>query len=158
EPRDIGFTAIRAGLRPRQRRKRAQHQQGQPPIPPSHVPLQISSPDAAPGPHRSLSGPVAPLLRSIKPPLGARRAFAYICRALRRQVDAENSLREPFVPKLLLRIADRANIRIELEPEFGYAGRIVFADGTSHPFKAGNLNINRGGAMAIADDKSYTSF
>src|SRR5262249_13055718 len=76
----------------------------------------------------------------------------------RRRADAESSLREPFVPKLLLRIADRANVRIELEPEFGYAGRIVFADGTSHPFKAGNLNINRGGAMAIADDKSYTSF
>ncbi|WP_291694879.1 ATP-grasp domain-containing protein, partial [Bradyrhizobium sp.] len=76
----------------------------------------------------------------------------------RRRADAENSLREPFVPKLLSRIADRANVCIELEPEFGYAGRIVFADGTSHPFKAGNLNINRGGAMAIADDKSYTSF
>jgi glutathione synthase/RimK-type ligase-like ATP-grasp enzyme len=71
---------------------------------------------------------------------------------------ADNSLREPFIPKLLLQIADRAGVRIELEPEFGYAGRIVFADGTSHPFKAGNLNVNRGGAMAIADDKSYTSF
>jgi glutathione synthase/RimK-type ligase-like ATP-grasp enzyme len=67
-------------------------------------------------------------------------------------------MRNPFVPKLLARIADRAGVRIELEPEFQFAGRIVFPDGNSHVFQANNLNINRAGSVAIADDKNYTSY
>ena len=70
----------------------------------------------------------------------------------------EKSVRQPFVPKLLARIADRAGVRIELEPEFQFAGRIIFADGSSHVFRGNNLNINRAGSVAIADDKNYTSY
>jgi glutathione synthase/RimK-type ligase-like ATP-grasp enzyme len=67
-------------------------------------------------------------------------------------------LRHPFVPKLLARIADRAGIRMELEPEFQFAGRIIFPNGNSHVFRANNLNINRAGSAAIAEDKNYTSY
>jgi D-alanine-D-alanine ligase-like ATP-grasp enzyme len=67
-------------------------------------------------------------------------------------------MRNPFVPKLLARIADRAGVRIELEPEFQFAGRIIFSNGNSHVFRANNLNINRAGSVAIAEDKNYTSY
>jgi D-alanine-D-alanine ligase-like ATP-grasp enzyme len=67
-------------------------------------------------------------------------------------------VRVPFVPRLLARIAKRAGVRIELEPEFEFAGRIIFPDGNTHVFRAGDLNINRAGSVAIADDKSYTSY
>ena len=67
-------------------------------------------------------------------------------------------MREPFVPRLLARIADKAGVRVELEPEFEFAGRIIFPDGNFHVFRAGNLNINRAGSVAIAEDKNYTSY
>jgi glutathione synthase/RimK-type ligase-like ATP-grasp enzyme len=59
---------------------------------------------------------------------------------------------------LLGRIAERAGVRIELEPEFEFAGRIIFPDGNTHVFRANDLNINRAGSVAIADDKNYTSY
>lgn len=67
-------------------------------------------------------------------------------------------MRVPFVPRLLARIAERAGVRVELEPEFEFAGRIVFPDGNTHVFRASNLNINRAGSVAIALDKNYTSY
>lgn len=67
-------------------------------------------------------------------------------------------MRIPFVPRLLARIADQAGVRVELEPEFEFAGRIIFPDGNFHLFRAGNLNINRAGSVAIAEDKNYTSY
>jgi glutathione synthase/RimK-type ligase-like ATP-grasp enzyme len=70
----------------------------------------------------------------------------------------KKSVREPFVARLLARIADKAGVRIELEPEFQFAGRIIFPDGNTHVFRANNLNINRAGSVAIADDKNYTSY
>ena len=67
-------------------------------------------------------------------------------------------MRVPFTARLLSRLAERAGVRIELEPEFQFAGRIVFPDGNTHVFRANNLNINRAGSVAIADDKNYTSY
>jgi glutathione synthase/RimK-type ligase-like ATP-grasp enzyme len=59
---------------------------------------------------------------------------------------------------LLARIAEKAGVRVELEPEFEFAGRIIFPDGHTHVFRAGNLNINRAGSVAIAEDKNYSSY
>ena len=87
------------------------------------------------------------------PPEGARRP-----KQLRDCHQRLENMRNPFVPKLLARIADRAGVRIELEPEFQFAGRIIFPDGNSHVFRANNLNINRAGSVAIAADKNYTSY
>jgi hypothetical protein len=56
-------------------------------------------------------------------------------------------MRDPFVPRILTRVAGRIGARVELEPEFGFAGRIVFRDGRTHVFRANNLNINRGGGL-----------
>ncbi|MCK1699916.1 ATP-grasp domain-containing protein [Bradyrhizobium sp. 146] len=67
-------------------------------------------------------------------------------------------MRIPFVPRLLARIADQAGVRVELEPEFEFAGRMIFPNGNFHLFRAGNLNINRAGSVAIAEDKNYTSY
>jgi D-alanine-D-alanine ligase-like ATP-grasp enzyme len=55
-------------------------------------------------------------------------------------------------------MAEQAGVRVELEPEFEFAGRIIFPDGSFHVFRAGNLNINRAGSVAIAEDKNYTSY
>src|ERR1700710_1452169 len=67
-------------------------------------------------------------------------------------------MRDPFVPRILSRVAGRIGAKIELEPEFRFAGRIVFANGRTHVFRANNLNINRAGAVAVCEDKWYTSF
>lgn len=67
-------------------------------------------------------------------------------------------MRDPFVPKILSRVAKRLGARVELEPEFAFAGRIIFSNGSSHVFRANNLNINRAGAVAVCEDKSYTSY
>ena len=67
-------------------------------------------------------------------------------------------MRDPFVPRILSRVAGRIGARVELEPEFGFAGRILFASGRTHVFRSNNLNINRAGAVAVCEDKGYTSF
>jgi D-alanine-D-alanine ligase-like ATP-grasp enzyme len=67
-------------------------------------------------------------------------------------------MRDPFVSRILSRVAERIGARVELEPEFGFAGRIIFANGRTHVFRANNLNINRAGAVAVCEDKAYTSY
>jgi D-alanine-D-alanine ligase-like ATP-grasp enzyme len=67
-------------------------------------------------------------------------------------------MRDPFVPRILSRVAGRIGARVELEPEFNFAGRIIFANGRTHVFRSNNLNINRAGAVAVCEDKGYTSY
>ena len=67
-------------------------------------------------------------------------------------------MRHPYLSHLLRRIASQADAFVELEPEFGFVGEIVFNNGRRHPFRNTNMNVNLAGSVAIAEDKGYTSY
>lgn len=59
---------------------------------------------------------------------------------------------------LISEIGPTLGIRVELEPEYGFAGELVFPNGRSHLFRNTNFNINPAGSTEIAKDKAYTSY
>ncbi len=67
-------------------------------------------------------------------------------------------MRYPFASKIIERIAPPLGIRVELEPEFGFAGELIWPDGRRHLFKNTNFNINPAGSHDIAKDKAYTKY
>lgn len=64
----------------------------------------------------------------------------------------------PFVGELLLKIADRAGVKVEVEPEFGYVGRIICPNGKIHYFRDTKFDLNTLGATEIAQDKAYAEY
>jgi len=51
------------------------------------------------------------------------------------------------------------NIReITIEPEYGYAGRIVYQDGSVRMFRGGDVGINSSAARRVAIDKGYAKY
>lgn len=64
----------------------------------------------------------------------------------------------PFVGELLLRIASRANVIVEVEPKFGYVGRIICPNGKIHYFRDTKFDLNTLGSTEIATDKAYAEF
>lgn len=68
----------------------------------------------------------------------------------------EPSMRYPFAAKIIEKIAPALGIRVELEPEFQFAGELIWPDGRRHIFKNTNFNINAAGSHDIAKDKAYT--
>lgn len=64
----------------------------------------------------------------------------------------------PFTPLILQEIAPELGIRIEMEPAYGFAGELIFADGSKQLFHNANLNLNPAAATQIANDKGYTCF
>ncbi|CAL1241834.1 hypothetical protein [Candidatus Methylocalor cossyra] len=67
-------------------------------------------------------------------------------------------MRFPFASLLIAEIAPELGIRVELEPEFQFAGQLIFPDGRRHVFRNTHFNINPAGAVEIARDKGYTKF
>jgi len=59
---------------------------------------------------------------------------------------------------MLLRLGERLGIRVEIEPEFRYAGRIVLPDGRVHYFRNTHFDLNGQGSAEIARDKGYTAY
>lgn len=64
----------------------------------------------------------------------------------------------PFVGELLLKIADRVGVIVEVEPEFGYVGRIICPNGKIHYFRDTKFDLNTLGATEIAQDKAYAEY
>ena len=64
----------------------------------------------------------------------------------------------PFVGELLLSIAKEAGVVVEVEPKFGYVGRIICPNGRIHYFRDTKFDLNTLGATEIAIDKAYASF
>ncbi|WP_373507597.1 hypothetical protein [Thiocapsa sp.] len=66
----------------------------------------------------------------------------------------------PFVTKLLIelfRCGSLPNVRsVDIEPVYGYAGRILYRNGQVRLFKGSSLGVNRLGAAEVAKDKGYT--
>lgn len=56
----------------------------------------------------------------------------------------------PIWLKLMARLAHAHGGHVEVEPEHGYAGRLVAADGRAHFFKGTVFDINGAGATALA--------
>jgi D-alanine-D-alanine ligase-like ATP-grasp enzyme len=59
---------------------------------------------------------------------------------------------------LISEIGPSLGIRVELEPEYGFAGELIFPDGRSHLFRNTNFNVNPAGSTEIAKDKAYTNY
>jgi len=70
--------------------------------------------------------------------------------------------RFPFVTRLLLELftaGELPNVReIDLEPDYGYVGRIVYHSGAVVLFRGARLHLNSLGASEIALDKGYTKY
>lgn len=67
-------------------------------------------------------------------------------------------MRIPSTSLLLAEIAPLIGVQVELEPEFKFAGELIFPNGKRHVFRNCNLNINSAGSVEIAKDKQYTKF
>ncbi len=60
--------------------------------------------------------------------------------------------------RLFADIAPRIGARVEIEPEWGIAGRIIFKNGTISYFRYNTVDLNPVGAADIAKDKDYASY
>lgn len=67
-------------------------------------------------------------------------------------------MRYPFASLLIQEVGPSLGIRVELEPEYGFAGELIFPDGRRHLFRNTNFNVNPAGSTEIAKDKAYTNY
>ncbi len=67
-----------------------------------------------------------------------------------------------YVTRLLIDLyqsGDLPNVRLlDIEPTFGYVGRVEYHDGSVRMFRATNIGINTNGATEISRDKAYTKY
>ncbi|MEN9938935.1 MAG: hypothetical protein RLZZ387_5514 [Chloroflexota bacterium] len=68
----------------------------------------------------------------------------------------------PFITRLLIELYQAGELpdvaHIDVEPTYGYAGRLVHRDGTVRFFRGKSFNINRSSSSEIAKDKGYTKY
>jgi D-alanine-D-alanine ligase-like ATP-grasp enzyme len=62
-----------------------------------------------------------------------------------------------FIADTLTRLARRAGATIELEPRFGFVGRITFPGRRTSYFHGGMLDLNPLGSSELASDKDFTA-
>lgn len=67
-------------------------------------------------------------------------------------------MKPSFITPFLKNLADRAGVKVVLEPLYGYAGQIISPDGSISYFKGTCLDLNPAGAVEIAKDKAYADF
>lgn len=65
-------------------------------------------------------------------------------------------MRFPFVSRLLQELAPALGIVVELEPEYQFAGELIFPNGRRMCFR--NFNVNSAASSEIARDKAYTNY
>ena len=65
---------------------------------------------------------------------------------------------KPFLGPLLKKLAPRLGARVFLEPEWGFAGQIIFKGGKKSYFRYNSLGLNPLGATEISKDKDYASY
>lgn len=64
----------------------------------------------------------------------------------------------PFTPLMLAELATELGITLELEPEFGFSGELIFPNGRRQLFHNTNFNLNGSATRHIANDKAYTAY
>lgn len=67
-------------------------------------------------------------------------------------------MKHPSASLIINSIGPRMGITVELEPEFGFAGELIFPNERTHLFYNTSLNINLAGSAKIAKDKHYTKY
>jgi D-alanine-D-alanine ligase-like ATP-grasp enzyme len=65
---------------------------------------------------------------------------------------------KPFLGPLLRKLAPKIGARVVLEPEWGFAGQIIFKSGRVRYFRYNSLDLNSLGATEISKDKDYANF
>ncbi|MDR3642067.1 MAG: cyanophycin synthetase [Candidatus Doudnabacteria bacterium] len=64
----------------------------------------------------------------------------------------------PLLGRVLKKIAPRIGAQVVLEPEWNYAGQVVYKNGRKRYFRYSSLDLNPLGASEISKDKSYANF
>lgn len=68
----------------------------------------------------------------------------------------------PFITRLLIELYQAGALpdvqTLDIEPIYGYVGRLVHKDGTARLFRGKNLDINRSSSSEIAKDKGYAKY
>ena len=67
-------------------------------------------------------------------------------------------MKKPLVSILLKKIAPRIGARVNLEPEYGWAGQIVFKNDRKRYFRASTVDLNPVGSSDIAKDKDFAAY
>lgn len=67
-------------------------------------------------------------------------------------------MKPSFVAPIIKKLARRAGVKVLLEPNYNYAGRIEFPDGRRKYFKGACFDLNPLGSAEIAKDKAYATF
>jgi D-alanine-D-alanine ligase-like ATP-grasp enzyme len=71
-------------------------------------------------------------------------------------------LHYPYITRVLIELFESGALpnvaSVQIEPVYGYVGRIVYRDGTVRFFRGSSMGMNRLGASEIARDKGYTKF
>jgi len=64
----------------------------------------------------------------------------------------------PYLSKLLLKLASKVGAKVVLEPEWGYAGQIIYKNGVVRSLRMYSLDLNHIASADIAKDKDYAKF
>ena len=64
---------------------------------------------------------------------------------------------QPLISQILCKLAERAGVEVELEPNFGRAGVIHLGDGRHSYFLNGSLDLNPVGSSSIATAKDWAA-
>ena len=68
----------------------------------------------------------------------------------------------PFITKLLIDLFNEGElpniVSVDVEPTYGYVGRMTYRDGAVRFFRGSSMGINRLGASEVARDKGYTKY
>jgi D-alanine-D-alanine ligase-like ATP-grasp enzyme len=65
---------------------------------------------------------------------------------------------DPFMGKLMRKIAPKIGAKVVVEPEWGVVGQLTFKNGRRSYFRSNVIDINPLGASEIAKDKDYANF
>lgn len=68
------------------------------------------------------------------------------------------TLKKPLISSILEEIVSELGIELLIEPEYGYAGRILTKDGKIFYYRSTKLDINNLGSSEVAKDKAYATY
>ncbi len=67
-------------------------------------------------------------------------------------------MKSPLVSRILKKLAKRAGVKVNLEPNWGFVGQVVLPDGRKRYFRNTSLDLNPLGASEVARDKDYSNY